>query len=363
MGFSVDTLAASIASMRRGVRWLLLAGVSAVLVLFLECLAVPAALLLGPMIAAVIVGVLDIGLRVPKFAFRLTQALIGTLLAKAVTGDIVASFLADWPLFFGVVLAIIFAGSWLGWRISRAHILPGSTGVWGSSPGAAGAMVLMADAFGADSRLVAFMQYLRVILVTLAAALLAAILVDAPQSATQHLPWFPAFGIKEWLTTAGLLALGVAVGYWGRIPSGGFLAPMIVGGVLNSLGMISLALPPWLLACGYIVLGWSIGLGFTLQVLRTAMKALPWILGSTIALMVFCGALALLLVFALDIDPLTAYLATSPGGLDAIAVIAASSNVDLAFVITLQTARFIVVILAGPPLARFIVRLSEERDE
>ena len=41
-------------------------------------------------------------------------------------------------------------------------MLPGTTAVWGSSPGAATAMVLMAEAFGADARLVAFMQYLRV---------------------------------------------------------------------------------------------------------------------------------------------------------------------------------------------------------
>ena len=52
-------------------------------------------------------------------------------------------------------------------------MLPGTTAVWGSSPGAATAMVLMADAFGADARLVAFMQYLRVIFVSMAAALIA----------------------------------------------------------------------------------------------------------------------------------------------------------------------------------------------
>ncbi|RVI72001.1 AbrB family transcriptional regulator, partial [Sinorhizobium meliloti] len=54
------------------------------------------------------------------------------------------------------------------------------------------------------------------------------------------------------------------------------------------------------------------------------------------------------------IDPLTAYLATSPGGLDSIAVIAASSNVDLPFVMALQTARLLIITLIGPALARFV---------
>ena len=64
--------------------------------------------------------------------------------------------------------------------------------------------------------------------------------------------------------------------------------------------------------------------------------------------------LAALLVFVLGIDPLTAYLATSPGSLDSVAVIAASSNVDIAFVMTLQTARLILVTFIGPWLARLM---------
>ena len=69
-----------------------------------------------------------------------------------------------------------------------------------------------------------------------------------------------------------------------------------------------------------------------------------------------CGLLAVLLVYAAGIDPLTAYLATSPGGMDAVAIIAASSNVDIAFVMAMQSLRFLIVLVAGPPLARFIAK-------
>ncbi len=79
---------------------------------------------------------------------------------------------------------------------------------------------------------------------------------------------------------------------------------------------------------------------------------------SIIALISFSGLLAGLLILVLGIDPLTAYLSTSPGGLDSIAVIAASSKVDVAFVMTLQTARLILVTLIGPWLARFVADRS-----
>ena len=67
----------------------------------------------------------------------------------------------------------------------------------------------------------------------------------------------------------------------------------------------------------------------------------------------------MILVFAEGIDPLTAYLATSPGGADSVAIIASSSKVDQPFVMAMQIARFVVVLLTGPSLARFIARRSE----
>ena len=54
------------------------------------------------------------------------------------------------------------------------------------------------------------------------------------------------------------------------------------------------------------------------------------------------------------IDPLTAYLATSPGGADSIAIIALSSNVDMRFVMAMQTTRLVVVLLMAPGLSRFV---------
>ena len=116
-------------------------------------------------------------------------------------------------------------------------------------------------------------------------------------------------------------------------------------------------LPQWLLAVSYALIGWSIGLNFTRPILRHAARALPQIIGSIIALIAFCGGLGLLISHLLGIDPLTAYLATSPGGMDSVAIIAAAAqNVDISFVMALQSARFLVVLLIGPSVARLVAR-------
>ena len=49
------------------------------------------------------------------------------------------------------------------------------------------------------------------------------------------------------------------------------------------------------------------------------------------------------------IDALTAYLATSPGGMDSVAIIAASSHVDEPFIITPQMVRFLTIIATALP--------------
>lgn len=131
---------------------------------------------------------------------------------------------------------------------------------------------------------------------------------------------------------------------------------MIAGALLEGTGVVKIVLPQWLLAISYALLGWSIGLGFTREILRHASRALPQVLLATFALIGMGGVLAWVLVYAAGVDPMTAYLATSPGGMDSVAIIGAASKVDLSFVMALQTLRLVVVLIAGPPLARFIAQ-------
>ena len=92
-----------------------------------------------------------------------------------------------------VVIAVIAASSTLGWLLTRWRVLPGTAAVWGSSPGAASAMMLMAAAYGADIRLVAFMQYLRVLLVALVATIVARLWTVSAAGPADRAPGFRRF--------------------------------------------------------------------------------------------------------------------------------------------------------------------------
>lgn len=336
-------------------QWLALIAGSSLLSALLVFLKLPAALLLGPMIAAVLVEVGGGRIRLPRLLLYTCQALIGCMVARALTPDLLSIFAARWALLLAVVLSVIAMSALIGWLMSRWRILPGTTAVWGLSPGAASAMVLMAGAFGADARLVAFMQYFRVVLVATVATLVARIWVGSHATASTP-EWFPVVHAQALAETLAIAVAGGLIGRAARIPAGVFLVPMLVGAGLRSAGIVDIELPPWLLAVSYAFLGWSIGLGFTREILAHAWRALPQTTLAILTLMAFAGALALALVKVFGVDPLTAYLATSPGGADSVAIIAASSRVNLSFVMAMQTMRFLMVLILGPAVSRFVAR-------
>ena len=140
-----------------------------------------------------------------------------------------------------------------------------------------------------------------------------------------------------------------------NIPAGAFLVSLVIGAVLSHFGLIRIEQPLWLMAACYCLIGWNIGLRFTRPLLVHAARLLPRILLCVFIMIGLCGGIAMMLVVVAEVDPLTAYLATSPGVSDSIAIIAASSDVDVSFVMAMQTVRMIVVLFLAPILTKFIV--------
>ena len=319
----------------------------------------PAALLLGPMLGGVVFGVNGVRLSVPRWPYTGAQGIIGAMVSMAITPAIVTT-LGSHLVLFGIVMAATLVGAAaIGWLISRSGLIPGATAVYGTSPGAASAMVLLGEAQGADTQLVAFMQYSRVLLVALAAALVAHFWAGGVPAHTPGASWSAPVHWGSLALVLLLIAVGQQLARLLRLPAWPLLGPMLLLAVLHASGWLSLDLPRWLLAASYALLGWHIGLGFRRDALRHAGRALPVVVTAALCLMVLCGALAWCLTQLAHVDALTAYLATSPGGMDSVAIIAASTpRVDLPFVLALQAVRLLFVIGLAPLVTRLVVRHS-----
>ena len=179
-------------------RWGLLVVVSVAIAGALEAARVPAALLLGPMIAGMAIGANGGAVRIPRLAYLAAQAIVGCLIARVVLPSTMREMAHDWPTFLGGVLSVIAASVALGWLLARLRVLPGTTAVWGSFPGAATVMTLMAEGLGADARLVALMQYLRVVFSSPSRRRWRGSGWDCPPPAAAPIVWLPPVAWPSW---------------------------------------------------------------------------------------------------------------------------------------------------------------------
>ena len=137
-------------SLPSAARWSVLLAASIAVTALLQWVKLPAAFLLGPAAAALMVQTRGGGVIVPRFSLIAAQAVLGCLVAHTITPSIVDGFLYHWPSVLGVLALSITASIVIGWIMGRFRIIPGSTPIWGMLPGGATVMMVMAEAYGAD---------------------------------------------------------------------------------------------------------------------------------------------------------------------------------------------------------------------
>src|SRR5262249_5874882 len=159
-------------------------------------------------------------------AFVLAQGVIGCLIAKMVPLTIMGDILGHWMLFSAGVLFVVAASSLLGWLMTRLKLLPGTTALWGTSPGAASVMTIMAESYGADIRLVPVLQAGGVVVGAALGPVVAKLFGFRPSAAPPV--WFPPIAWLPFLETLALAVGGPLVARALRIPAGAFLVPMVL---------------------------------------------------------------------------------------------------------------------------------------
>ena len=138
-----------------------------------------------------------------------------------------------------------------------------------------------------------------------------------------------------------------------RVPAGALLGAMIAVAVVNISPAPLLTLPGWAKFAAFTALGWAIGQGITTEVLRAMVDKAGLIAITVGALLLFGAVLALFAVRMNLLDPATAYLATSPGGLSQMTALSAAVGADATVVATLHMFRILATVLIAP----FILRL------
>lgn len=319
-------------------------------------LQVPAAPMLGPMLVAGVLALRGAVLAVPRTFGHLAQGVSGCLIALSIDATVLDRMVDLWPIVILFVVLTFTAACTTGLVTGRRGPIGREVAIWGFLPGMASTVIAISHDRGLDSRMVAFIQILRLMVVIVTMAGLAALLAGPVMLpvGSDHL----APDISSTFLVLGCAAAGVAVARWlPLIPAGATLVPLVLGTVATTMGL-NLAIPGWLLALAFLFLGAQVGLGFTPAFLRTGLAALPRVVAASLLLIALCGLSGLLLSVLTGVDLLSAVLATVPGSIESITLIAISAGADVSFVMTLQTIRLFAVVILGPPVATALTRLA-----
>ncbi|KOP53914.1 membrane protein [Pseudomonas coronafaciens pv. porri] len=337
---------------------ILLAGAAGQLLKLFE---MPAAMFLGPMLVAIGLGVSGATIRLPKKVFQLGQGTVGVLIAHAMSASVLLTALKSWPVMLLATILTVMLSAAVGLVLVRFAGIPSNTAAWGTSPGAASAMVAMSEDYGADSRVVATMQYVRVVCVVTIGALVSHFIGATVSGAQAHVSdaVIQNLSLVDLGLSLAVIVVGVVLG--SRLPAGALLVPLMLGGALQLSGVMQITIPDWLLPIGYGAIGCYVGLRFDRPTVQYVWRRLPMMVLASLLLIVLCALSAWLIAVMMDKDYLSVYLATSPGGLDTMAIIAIDTHADVGFVLAMQTLRLFGVILTGSFLARQIIRLTDKR--
>ncbi|WP_405685693.1 AbrB family transcriptional regulator [Streptomyces sp. NBC_00057] len=352
------------------VRWLLLATVCYFLGNAARWAGIPAAHLLTALVVGVIASLTGTTRsRFPTRANRSAQAVVGVLMGSYLGPGAVRSVVGSIGPLVGVTLATVVLCLGVALILPRLTRMSHSDAVLGMVPGGSAAIIACADDLDADSRVVAFMQYLRVGMVAASAPVVVLALHTATHAGNPaHARPFGSALLPDSLalvnsshTLAGLLVLaalctlGGSLGRRLRLPAPTLLGPML----LTAVGVVTGAAHGFqpvgpLQDAVFVVIGLEVGSRFTRPTLRHVGRMLPYVLAATFTVCLMCAALAGALAAAVGISFNDAYLATTPGGINAVLATAASLHSNVALISTSQSLRLFLVVMLTPLLIRWV---------
>ena len=295
---------------------------------------------------------------VPPPAMTAVHVVIGVMVGTLVQVDTLLALAADWlPVVLVTVSTLVLslaAGQLMALRRGISRV----TGAFAMVAGGATGITVMAHELGADERMVAVLQYLRVLLIVLTLPAVAVLVFSADPAGGAVLG---AEAGPGWWTELGFTAacgvVGTVAATLLRVPVASLLGPMLVAAALDIGGLSGGAGVPFpLIELAFVLVGLQVGLAFTRASLRTVGSALPLALLVLVLLGLACAGLGVALAAATGVSPLDGYLATTPGGMNAVLVTATGTGADTTFVLAVQVLRLFVMLLSAPLVARLLRR-------
>jgi len=349
-------------------RWGPVAAATAATGWVLDAAGLPSSYLFGGLLVGIAAALLvPDRLAIPQRAFTGALAVAGVVLGTLLDSSSLDAIGDSWLPLALVTAATLAISLGAGAVLARVTSLDLPTATLGMVAGGASGIVGISGELGADDRLVAFMQYLRVLVIVLLTPLLVAIAFPG-ESTHAVTAAEPVLGDgRGWVLLLATGGAGVTLAAAVRFPAASLLGPMVFAAIV-SLGVPGgeFEVPPLVRELAFSLIGLQVGLKFTVDTIRLLGRLLVPVIAAVLGVLAACGVLAVLLDVTSDVSFRDAYLATTPGGLYAVLAVALGANANAGFILAAQGLRLIVMVALAPVFVRWIVaraNSAHHRDE
>lgn len=347
-------------------RWLILAVLGLGLGTLASSVGVPAPHLIAAILVGAAAALTGLARRQLPRRVRLgSQTVVGVIMGAYMSASALQSVASSALPLLTVTVASIVLCLGCGALLAKVTGIGLADGTLSMVPGGSAAIVAAADEMGADGRLVAFAQYFRVALVAGTAPLVAVAIHPAGQAAAapsggqllqaSHEVVGGAHQLPGVVILIAVCLLGPQLGRKVGLPAPALLGPMVLAAIFSATGAAQGFEPAGLLrSVAFTLVGLEVGLRFTWQSARHAGRLVPHLLAGTILVCGACAGMAWLVSVLSGISFVDAYLATTPGGINAVLAAAASMDANLPVVSAAQSVRLFAVMLVTPPLIQWL---------
>ena len=296
-------------------------------------------------------------LSVPRAAAAAAQGVVGVTAGSYLDRSTLAAVGGHLAPILGVSVLTVALSVFAGLTLARFSRVDRVTAAFGMIAGGAAGIISLSRELGADQRLVAVMQYVRVLIivaVTPAVAVGIFGMSGRPRGGGGGAPLWSAHGF---VYVACVLAAGLLAARLLRLPGGTILGPMLTAAAVSLVYRPAVAATPVVLAdLAFALIGLDVGLRFTTRALREAGGLLPRSIAVIAAMLVVSAGLGLGLSAAAHVSALDGYLATTPGGLTAVVALAVGGRTNTSFVVSVQVLRTFLMLAATPAIASRLTR-------
>lgn len=138
-----------------------------------------------------------------------------------------------------------------------------------------------------------------------------------------------------------------------HVPAGALIGAMLAATALNLSGVATVPVPSWLRFTAYVTLGWLLGSQLTADTVGSLRQAVLPVAVIVVSLLLAGGLIAFGLRL-MGLDPATAFLAASPGGISQMAAISVDIGANAPLVVAAHVLRVMSVVLTTPLVIRLL---------